>query len=211
MLCLADVCTCITRTLPPRGKVKTEGWLILTNNTLNWYDRDPWGGMRKPAHSCTFGSPEWTLVVLPSIDKRSLPYNTPNKQLDVSFGIEKIGTSSHEEIIFIAKNIQSKIEWIEAIEKVLLSHSNPPQIDGATSIPSGDGHAELSPAKAKELKAVSIVPLKSDLQKSAVDIISDTLTPSPRRSKRNISSNSRELDLSIRSSMFGSPSEASFI
>lgn len=190
--------------------MKTEGWLILTENTLNWYDRDPRGGMRKPAHSCTFGSPEWTLVVLPSVDKRSLPYATTNKQLDVSFGIEKIGTSSHEEIIFVAKNIQNKIEWIEAIEKVLVSHSNPPQIDSATSIPSSDDHAELSLAKAKELKAVSIVPLKSDLQRSPVDI-SDTPTPPLRRSKRNISSNSRELDLSIRSSMFGSPSEASFI
>ena len=190
-----------------RGKVKTEGWLILTENTLNWYDRDPRGGMRKPAHSCTFGSPEWTLVVLPSVDKRSLPYATPNRQLDVSFGIEKIGTSSHEEIIFITKNIQSKIEWVEAIEKALMSHSSPPQIDSAKSIPSSDDHAEL---KAKELKSVSIVPLKSGLQRSPVDV-SDTPTPPPRRSNRNISSNIRELDLSIRSSMFGSPSEASYI
>ena len=41
--------------------------------------------------------------------------------LDVSLGIEKIGTSSHEEIIFIAKNIQSKIEWVETIKKALMS------------------------------------------------------------------------------------------
>ena len=194
-----------------RGKVKTEGWLILTENALNWYDRDPRGGMRKPAHSCTFGSPEWTLVVLPSIDKRSLPYATPNKQLDMSFGIEKIGTSSHEEIIFIAKNIPSKIEWVEAIENALMSHSSQPQIDSVKNIPSSDDdHAEL---KAKELKAVSIVPLKSGLQTSVVDAVSDTpvYTPPPRRSKRNISSNSRELDLSIRSSMFGSPSETSIL
>ena len=193
-----------------RGKVKTEGWLILTENTLNWYDRDPLGGTRKPAHSCTFGSPEWTLVVLPSINKRSLPYAIPNKQLDESFGIEKIGVSSHEEIIFIARNIQSKIEWVEAIEKVLVSHSHPPQIDVAMSVISGDDQAEFSPTKAKELKAVSIVPLKGGLQRSAIDTL-DTPTPPPRRSKRNISSSSRELDLSIRSSMFGSPSETSFI
>ena len=186
--------------------MKTEGWLILTENALNWYDRDPRGGMRKPAHSCIFGSPEWTLVVLPSIDKRSLPYATPNKQLDVSFGIEKIGTSSHEEIIFIAKNIQSKIEWVEAIENALMSHSSPPQIDSAMSIPPSDDHAEL---KAKELKAVTIVPLKSGLQRSAVDVF-DIPTPPLRRSQRNISSNIRELDLSIRSSMFGSPSETSY-
>ena len=193
-----------------RGKVKTEGWLILTENALNWYDRDPRGGMRKPAHSCTFGSPEWTLVVLPSVDKKSLPYATPNKQLDMSFGIEKIGTSSHEEIIFIAKNIPSKIEWVEAIEKALMSHSSQPQIDSVKSIPSSDDHAEL---KAKELKSVSIVPLKSGLQTSVVDVVSDIpmYTPPPRRSKRNISSNSRELDLSIRSSMFGSPSEMSIL
>ena len=188
--------------------MKTEGWLILTENALNWYDRDPRGGMRKPAHSCTFGSPEWTLVVLPSIDKRSLPYATPNKQLDVSFGIEKIGTNCHEVIIFIAKNIPSKIEWVEAIEKALVSHSSPPQIGSTKSVPSRDDHTEL---KAKELKAVSIVPLKSGPQKSVVDVVSDTPTPPPRRSKRNISSSSRELDLSIRSSMFGSPSETSFI
>jgi hypothetical protein len=170
--------------------------------------------MRKPAHSCVFGSPEWTLVVLPSIDKRSLPYATPNKQLDVSFGIEKIGTSSHEEIIFMAKNISSKIEWVEAIEKALMSHSSlhVPQIDSVKSIvPStGDDHTEL---KSKELKAVSIVPLKSGLPASVVDAVSDTptYTPPPRRSQRNISSNCRELDLSIRSSMFGSPSETSFL
>ena len=90
-------------------------------------------------------------MVLLSINKRSLPYATHNKQLDVSLGIEKIGTSSHEEIIFITKNIQSKIEWVEAIEKALMSHSSPPQIDSAKSIPSSDDHAEL---KAKELKAV---------------------------------------------------------
>lgn len=188
--------------------MKTEGWLILTDNALNWYDRDPRGGMRKPAHSCTFGSPEWTLVVLPSIDKRSLPYATPNKQLDMAFGIEKIGTSFHEEIVFIAKSIPSKIEWVEAIEKALMSHSNQPQIDSTKNMPSSDDHAEQ---KTKELKAVSIVPLKGGLQKSPTDPLSDFLSPPPRRSKRKISSNSRELDLSIHSSMFGSPSETSFI
>ena len=147
-------------------------------------------------------------MVLPSINKRSLPCAIPNKQLDESFGIEKIGTSSHKEIVFIARNIQNKIEWVEAIEKVLVSHSNRPQIDVAMSVISSDDQAEFSPTKAKELKAVSIVPLNSGLQRSAIDAL-DTPTPPPRRSKHNISSNSRELDLSIHSSMFGSPSETS--
>ena len=187
--------------------MKTEGWLILTEDSLNWYDRDPRGGTRKPSHSCIFGSPKWTLVVLPSINKGSLPCAIPSKQLDVSFGIEKIGTSSHEKIIFIARNIQDKIEWVEAIGKALVSHSNPPN-SGTCSKVCTSSH-DLVSTKVKELKAVSIVPLENDPQRSAVEFL-DTPTP-PRRSKRNISCSSRELDLSIRSSMFGSPSETSFI
>lgn len=194
--------------------MKGEGWLILTENTLNWYDRDPRGTTRKPVHSCSFDSPKYTLVVLPSIDRRSLPYSTPTKQIDLTFGIEKIGASSCDKIMFIAQNIQSKIEWVEAIRMALLSHSNPQQIDTARSVSLCDDPDDLSsPAtKAKKLKAVTIVPVRTGVQRSSTDASSTHTPPSKRlKTKQNTSSESTELDLSIRSSMLGSPSDTSFV
>ena len=95
--------------------------------------------------------------------------------------------------------------------------SGPLEIAAAQSIASSSGAANdndnLSPSsKAKELKSVTIVPIRKGRQRSAVDMDA-TFTPTPpqRRSKRNISSASKDLDLSIRSSMFGSPSDTSFI
>ena len=193
--------------------MKSEGWLILTDRSLYWYDKDPGQSRTEPVHSCQFGAPKLAFTVLASVDQRSLPYATPTKLLQLSFGIEKCEADSRETIIFIARNSQSKTKWIEAINTVLSSHSHTSTIRAARSTSPND---IVSPSgKAKELKAVTIVPVKTGLQKPAVSVdasLTDTPTPLFRRSQRNISSRSQQdLDLSIHSSMFGSPSDTSFV
>lgn len=184
--------------------MKTEGWLILTENALNWYDKDPGVGNNMPVHSCTFNSPEETFHLQSSVDKGNLP---PTKQAVLAFGVEKHRSGTREEIVFIAKDIQSKNEWLKAIRSVLDSHSITQEMDTAKRID------HTSPTTtAKELRSVSIVPVRISSQKSAIDIDGSFTPTSPyQRSKQKDLSASQDVDLSIRSSMFGSPSDTSFI
>ena len=192
-----------------RGKMKCEGWLILTEDTLNWYDNNPDGDNNNPIHSCTFNSPKEAFVLLPCLDKKSLPVSTPIREAELTFGIQKHQSGTCDNIVFIARNVQSKDEWLKAIGNVLASHSIPQQMDNGEGI---DCRSDVSPTTAKELKSVSIIPVRVDSQKSAIDEdVLVTPTPPCRRSKRN-TSDRQDLDLSIRSSMFdSSPSDTSFI
>lgn len=189
--------------------MKREGWLMLTEDTLNWYDKYPDGDNNNPVHSCTFNSPKEAFVLLPCLDKKSLPVSTPTREVDLAFGIQRYRSGTCDDIVFIARNRQSKDEWLKAIGNVLASHSIPQQMEN--NVERIDCHSDVSPTATKELKSVSIIPVRIDSQKSAIDEeILVTPTPTCRRSKRNTSGH-EDLDLSIRSSMFGSPSDTSFI
>ena len=155
-----------------RGEIKAEGWLVLTTNSLSFYDRDPNRMIRKPLSSFALNSHDRAFVILSSIEKRYFPYASPSKQLPLAFGIEQHSSSGLERAVFVANSLQSKIEWVEAIENTIAKQSQAAQ------------------ATKRELKSVSVVPIRRPSQ---------TSTPLKGEDSEN-------LDLSITSSMLDSPS-----
>ena len=155
---------------------------MLTRNTLCFYDRDPTRLARNPLNSFVFDSLESAFVLLAHVESHLLPYTSPSKQLPLAFGITQHSKSGEETTIFVANTIQSKIEWVEAIQSIISQCSQRSQ-----STP------QISKPHVRELKAVSVVPIK-------------TL-----RSSLNKSGNSDILDISITSSMLESPSTSSVI
>ena len=166
-----------------RGELKAEGWLVLTNNSLCFYDRDPNRATRKPLNSFSFDSPDCATVFLPVIEKRLLPYSSPSRTLPLAFGLKQHSASGEELAVFITSSFQSKIEWVEAVQKVISQCSQqlpPPQT------PQVAGKPNL-----RELKSVSLVHVRTPQQLGA----------SPNKSEE-----SENLELSINSDMLDSPS-----
>ena len=201
-----------------RKKVRRSGWLILTESSLKWYELMATHSMGKPTHMFDFESTGCTFALVPSVDDRSIPPGMAETKFNQTFTVRKHEADSLEEIAFVATSIEDKVEWLEAIGQVLHARSDASKIKSAFKIKSESSKETcdlVSPAsKAKELKAVSIVPVRKDLMKSAADVDasrSPAVTPSGRKSRRSVSTDNRDLDLSIRSSMFGSPSDTSFI
>ena len=132
-----------------RGDFNSEGWLVLTENSLCLYDREPRRTTRKPITAFKFDSPELAFVVLHSVEQRLLPYASPSRQLPLAFGIQQLSSSATEHAAFVVSTIQSKIEWVEAIETVLSKCSRT---------------FEVVKPQARELKSVSVVPIKTTRQ-----------------------------------------------
>lgn len=191
------------KTMQPRGGMMAEGWLVLTMDTLCLYDRDPRGVTRKPIHRFVLAEPDVAYIVEPSIPKHLLPHTLPSN-LVKAFGLHIFSSSYSKELCFMASSLQSKIEWVEAIQKVLSRHTT----TAATEPP----HQQLakqepplsweSKSGGRELKAVSIVPLPTKQG-----------TPIGAKQAGMTTSDASNLDLSIRSSMLdtSSDSDSSFI
>ena len=170
-----------------------EGWLVLTMDTLCLYDRDPRGVTRKPIHRFILAEPGVAYIVEPSVPKHLLPHTLPSN-LVKAFGFQIFSSSCSKELCFMACSLQSKIEWVEAIQKVLtMAAAEPPQRLAKQEPPLE------SKSGGRELKAVSIVPLP-------------TKQGTPVGAKQaGISIDASDLDLSIRSSMLETSSDSSFI
>ena len=159
------------------------------------------------------------LMNSPEKDSKSLKQQTSVRKSERSSGAKNKDISDRDakpgpdEMVPppLVKRQRNKDKKGQSTKKTVPS---PVQIAAAKSIASSsDAGDNVSPtSRTKELKSVNIVPVRKGRRRSAVDMeTSLTPTPPPRRSKRNISSTSKDLDLSIRSSMFGSPSDSSFI
>ena len=188
----------------------TEGWLVLTLESLCLYDRDPRGVTRKPIHRIKLNEPGVAYIVVPSVSRQNFPHTSP-ANLVKAFGVQVYSSMQSKELCFQAASLQSKIDWVEAIQKVLSEHLCPPPMkEEGNQVPSS-GSAKASAAR--ELKAVSIVPLASP--GSAAGAVgkggSNQSTSVLSSSTQCGVSGGSALDLSIRSSMLNSSSDDSFI
>lgn len=190
----------------------TEGWLVLTLDSLCLYDRDPRGVTRKPIHRIMLNEPGMACIVVPSVSRHTFPYTSP-ASLVKAFGMQAYSSRQSKELYFLAVSLQSKIDWVEAIQKVL-SELVYPRVkeESISALPSGSKGGGT-----RELKAVSIVPLvTSPLMEpangGAARAGSNQSTPVLTGSmKCGNTSGGSALDLSIRSSMLNSSSDSSFI
>ena len=182
----------------------TEGWLVLTEDTLCLYDRDPRGVTRKPIHRLHLKEPGVAYVIVPSVTRQDLP-QAHATSLVKAFGVQIHNSKQEKQLCFVAATLQSKIEWVEMIQRALseqICHGQDSRegLFGHSASPS-----KLTPRGGRELKAVSIVPLSS----------MTPLRESGREGGRRSVMSSHEgsgLDFSIRSSMLdGSSSDDAYI
>ena len=160
--------------------MKTVGWLLLTEDSLCLYDRDPRGLTRKPIHSFVFNTSGCVFLLLPNVTKGSTL--SPGKHFELAFGIEKHSMSGVEQTVFYAETVKSKIDWVEDIGKALSIFS---QHTSSRNLARGD---VMSPPRSqgRELKAVAITPVKSSVNStSPASLKRKSATPaSSRRAKR---------------------------
>lgn len=154
---------------------------MLTEDSLCLYDREPKRITRKPVSSFHFDTPGLNFSVLPSVEERLLPLASSG-HLPLAFGIKQRSSSRTDHAAFIAKNIHSKTEWVEAIERVLSSKT--------VQVPE-----MVAKPQARELKSVSVIPIKTTQL--------STVSPKKENSEED------QLDFSITSSMLESPTSVS--
>ncbi len=190
-----------------------EGCLVLTKNTLSLYDRDPRGVTRKPIHHILLNEPRVAHVIVPSVE---IPHASPSTLMK-AFEVQLYSSKGSKQLKFVASSLQSKIDWVEAIQKVLSVHIEPkptprePLADRTT----------MSKSSPRKLKEVAIVPLpvitgtNTDLRRSTSPCPTSDGAPLEKRVKLSTdqSDENDDLEFSIRSSMLNSPSdgESSFI
>lgn len=185
----------------------TEGWLVLTADTLCLYDRDPRGVTRKPIYKFFLGDPGVAYVILPSITRQAFPHASTASVVK-AFGLQVLSSSHCKELCFVAGSVQSKIEWVEAIQKVLTSHTCPPPAPPTIKESSPLGlSTPSSKGGARELKAVSIVPISTPVRTPQKAGVVGGASHTPTTSDANES-----MELSIHSSMMDSSgSDSSYI
>lgn len=169
-----------------RGSLKTLGWLLLRQDSLYFYDRNPdHGETRKPLLSFNFTSSANIYHILSTITFKNELFHYTKNQLACAFGLRKYSNNDLEEqeVVFLAPSRQCKIEWLEAIGNVLsaLSKEREHLVYG-DAVEGTEGRVSVT--RKRSLKAVSIVPC---VKKTS--------------HKKESSESTSELDLSIRSSM----------
>ena len=148
-------------------------------------------------------------MLLPSVTRQTFP-QIPTTSIVRAFGLQVLSTSQCKDLCFVAGSLQSKIEWVEAIQKVLTSHTCPPPVHPVKEV-SPQGRMFTPPkGGARELKAVSIVPLSASVVKMTPQKKGGQSSPAPQGG----GSGEESMELSIRSSMMdssGSGSDTSYI
>lgn len=180
----------------------TEGWLVLTEETLCLYDRDPRGVTRKPIHHFFLTDPNVAYVVVPSVTRHTMPHTSPSSIVR-GFGLQVHSSSGSKQLCFMTSSLQSKIDWVEAIQNVLTTHTCPP--------PTKHVGKESSPTRTRELKSVSIVPISTPQKQSGSGGGTRFSPDCNQGTAFVVSAEGSELDLSIRSSMLNSSPDSSFI
>lgn len=202
----------------------TEGWLVLTRDVLSFYDRDPRGVTRKPINHFVLNQPGVAYIILPSITRAQLPHVSP-PTLIKAFGLQIYSSSTFKELCLVAMSLQSKIDWVEGLQKVLTQHGSPPQRTDSASEPwAQDIEVETSRqgCSIRELKEVTIVPITTPPKRVNMGIAgrgpqrsSPIVTRSGSRPASSCDTSFQEskdsLNLSIHSSMLEISSESSFV
>ena len=155
--------------------------------------------------------PDVAYIVVPSVSRHTFPHTSP-ASLVKAFGVQVHSSNGSKELCFMAGSVQSKIEWVEEIQKVL----------GQQTAPAGQAPpSSSSKGGARELKAVSIVPLSAPSGGGSGSPLKGLASRGP--AGRGVSNQSTlaplkgnesggsGLELSIRSSMLETSDDDSFI
>ena len=101
--------------------MKSECWLVLSDTSLQCYDRHPAGITRKPLNSFRWSDPQNLVVVLRKVDSRLVSYM---KHQELLFAVEQHSSMTGvKQGIFIAGTLAEKEEWISAIESAITRNS----------------------------------------------------------------------------------------
>ena len=151
-----------------RGEVKSECWLVLTESSLQCYDRHPFGVTRKPLNSFCWTDPQNLVVVLNNVDSRSIFYMSPAKHQHLLFAIEQHSMSGVQRAVFIAASLEEKEDWVTAIESAITRNS------GVI----GEGSNKKSPIKSGAM----VTPVRSSPRLAARPVSMACTTSSPNSS-----------------------------
>ena len=206
-----------------------EGWLVLTHNILSFYDRDPRGVTRKPINRFILNKPGMAYVIITGISRPQLPH-VSSATLINAFGLEIYSSSSSSELYWVAPNLQSKIDWVEELQRILGQHSSPVRGGGGREVTKCAGardnpleeiskEKDVNKKSRRELKEVKIVPLPTPpkRQKTEEDDCTSAQSSFERYPTRRTRSTNPTydysdcLDLSIRSSMLNTSSDSSYV
>ena len=128
-----------------RGTLKVEGWLVLTEKTLYFYNRDPKRGVR-PLHTHPLSDPGMTTIVLANTDRQLISLPSPSKLTPLALTIEQHCSTGYSRSTFFTTSVREKNEWAKEIQSVLSTVE-----------------MQQSPrtrSRIRELKSVSIVPIR---------------------------------------------------
>lgn len=157
----------------------TEGWLVLSQSVLSFYDRDPRNMPRKPTDRFVLNQPGVAYVILPSINRAKFP-RISKRLLMNAFGLQVYNSSTSRDFCLVAPSLQSKIDWVQRIQKVLIQYGSPlpPQTGCGDEAWMLSNKVEEEPTRRsygmRELKEVTIVPINSPSKKLATASISRT-------------------------------------
>lgn len=117
---------------PCRGELKSECWLVLTDSSLQCFDRHPAGVTRKPLNLFRWTDPQNLVVVIRKVDPRPISYVTSTKHQHLMFAVEQHSMAEGvKRAVFIAAALEEKDEWIAAIESAITRNSG--VLSGSTS------------------------------------------------------------------------------
>ena len=119
---LVQLCFSVSHQLIPRGEVKAECWLVLTESSLNCHDRHPAGVTRKPLSSFCWTDPQNLVVVVGKVDSRPSPYMSPSRNQHL-FAVEQHSTAGVKRSVFVTETRREKEEWMEAVESAITRNS----------------------------------------------------------------------------------------
>ena len=143
----------IKSTLFCRGGILTDGWLVLMKNVLSFYNRDPRSMPRNPINCFVLNQSDVAYVILSSISRAKFPcisQSISQSMLMNAFGLQINSNGTARDFCLVANSIQSKIDWIQGIQEILIQYGSPP-----LTLPS------CRSLGMRVLKEVTIVPINS--------------------------------------------------
>lgn len=172
--CVLCCCTCIAHAMRqclymsffvcfpcrPGSDLKVYGWLILGVDTLSFSTRDSSRRERRPDVHVQLRAPDTTFVVNDRVQCRQIPFLSPAKVTINAFMLEQHTLTTSTCYLFVAPDVESKFQWVKCLGKAIAGETQDP------------------PCTSRELKSVTIVPLKSSSDALNISVTSSMLDDS---------------------------------
>ena len=143
----------------PGKDLKVDGWLILGVDTLSFCTRDSNRGERRPDVHIQLRAPDTTFVVDDKVHCQQIPFVSPAKTTN-AFMLEQHTLTASTCYLFVAPDMESKCQWVKCLGKAIA------------------GETQTAPCTSRELKAVTVVPLKSSADSLNISVTSSMLDDS---------------------------------